>query len=124
MPDELALAVERHCTSKLPDDDLLRIDHLGFRGEALPSIGAVSRLTIASRKRGSDSAWTITVEGGAKVAVQPAALRPRHPGRDPRSVLCDAGAPEIHEIARAPSARHALDVVERLAMAYPASPSR
>ena len=47
--DELGLAVERHCTSKLPDDDLLDIRMLGFRGEALPSIGAVSRLRIASR---------------------------------------------------------------------------
>ncbi|TMK12446.1 MAG: DNA mismatch repair protein MutL, partial [Alphaproteobacteria bacterium] len=47
--DELALAVERHCTSKLPDDDLLEIRMLGFRGEALPSIGAVSRLRIVSR---------------------------------------------------------------------------
>ena len=68
--DELALAVERHCTSKLPDDDLLKIDHLGFRGEALPSIGAVSRLTITSRKRGGSDAWTIAVEGGIKGAVQ------------------------------------------------------
>ena len=49
--DELSLAVERHCTSKLPDDDLLAIRTLGFRGEALPSIGAVSRLTITSRRR-------------------------------------------------------------------------
>src|SRR5215472_9651056 len=48
-PDDLALAVERHCTSKLPEDDLLRIATLGFRGEALPSIGAVSRLRIVTR---------------------------------------------------------------------------
>src|SRR3984957_13921348 len=47
---ELDLAVERHCPSKLPDDDLQRIKTLGFRGEALPSIGAVSRLAITSRK--------------------------------------------------------------------------
>src|ERR1700735_4739530 len=52
--EELALAVERHCTSKLPDDDLLQIEHLGFRGEALPSIGAVSRLKIVSRPPGAD----------------------------------------------------------------------
>src|ERR671930_1920672 len=53
--DELALAVERHCTSKLPDDDLVRIEFLGFRGEALPSIGAVSRLGIVTRPRGGES---------------------------------------------------------------------
>ena len=52
-PDELSLAVERHCTSKLPDDDLLRIAALGFRGEALPSIGAVSRMRIVSRPPGA-----------------------------------------------------------------------
>src|SRR3954469_13669525 len=62
--DELTLAVERHCTSKLPDDDLLRIAALGFRGEALPSIGAVSRLRIVSRPPGAESAWEITVEAG------------------------------------------------------------
>ncbi|MBC7907225.1 MAG: ATP-binding protein, partial [Rhodospirillaceae bacterium] len=56
-PDELTLAVERHCTSKLPDDDLVHIRHLGFRGEALPSIGSVARLTITSRPKGADSAW-------------------------------------------------------------------
>ena len=67
--DELELAVERHATSKLPGEDLLNIATLGFRGEALPTIGAVSRLTLTSRARGSDSAWCITVEGGAKGGV-------------------------------------------------------
>src|SRR6476646_6138694 len=64
--DELALVVERHCTSKLPDDDLLRIAALGFRGEALPSIGAVSRLTLVRRPRGTAEAWSLTIEGGVK----------------------------------------------------------
>ncbi len=71
---DLALAVERHATSKLPDDDLLHIRTLGFRGEALPSIGAVARLTITTRHAGEPHAWAITVEGGDKSAVKPAAL--------------------------------------------------
>ena len=70
---ELALAVERHATSKLPDDDLLAIATLGFRGEALPSIGAVARLSITSRPSDADSAWTISIEGGRKHDPVPAA---------------------------------------------------
>lgn len=72
--EELALAVERHATSKLDSEDLLAIHTLGFRGEALPSIGAVARLTITSRPKGSDSAHEIRVEGGVKSPVRPAAL--------------------------------------------------
>ena len=72
-PDEMVLAVERHATSKLPDDDLVRIRFLGFRGEALPSIGSVARLTLTSRPKGAESAWSLTVEGGAKGEPMPAA---------------------------------------------------
>ncbi|HEY4406365.1 MAG TPA: DNA mismatch repair endonuclease MutL [Xanthobacteraceae bacterium] len=71
---DLALAVERHATSKLPHDDLLDIRTLGFRGEALPSIGAVARLTITTRHVAEPHAWAITVDGGAKSEVKPAAL--------------------------------------------------
>jgi DNA mismatch repair protein MutL len=71
--DELKLAVERHATSKLPGDDIFDIQFLGFRGEALPSIAAVSRLEITSRVEGSDSAWSIKIEGGKKYAPSPAA---------------------------------------------------
>jgi DNA mismatch repair protein MutL len=72
--DDLALAVERHATSKLPDDDLLDIRTLGFRGEALPSIGAVARLTISTRHAAEPHAWAITVDAGEKASVKPAAL--------------------------------------------------
>ncbi|HEY7973000.1 MAG TPA: DNA mismatch repair endonuclease MutL [Xanthobacteraceae bacterium] len=71
---DLALAVDRHATSKLKDDDLLAIDTLGFRGEALPSIGAVARLTITTRHKSEPHAWTITVDAGEKSDVKPAAL--------------------------------------------------
>lgn len=72
--DELVLSIERHATSKLPDDDLVRISTLGFRGEALPSIGAVARLAITSRPAHGDEAWKITVQGGQKSPPEPAAL--------------------------------------------------
>jgi DNA mismatch repair protein MutL len=71
---DLALAVERHATSKLDGDDLLAIRTLGFRGEALPSIGAVSRLTITTRHKSELHAWSITVDAGAAGEVKPAAL--------------------------------------------------
>jgi DNA mismatch repair protein MutL len=72
--DDLALAVDRHATSKLPDDDLMDIRTLGFRGEALPSIGAVARLAIVTRHAGQEHAWAIAVDGGHKSPVKPAAL--------------------------------------------------
>jgi len=117
-PQELALAVERHATSKLPDDDLVNIATLGFRGEALPSIGAVGRLTITSRKAGADSGWRIAIDGGAKSEPEPAAL--------------SAGTRvELRDLFYATPARlkflkavrteldHAADILNRLAMAYP-----
>ena len=71
---DLALAVERHATSKLADEDLVAIDTLGFRGEALPSIGAVARLAIATRHRSEPHAWSIEVDAGARSELKPAAL--------------------------------------------------
>lgn len=117
--DELGLCIERHATSKLPDDDLLRIATLGFRGEALPSIGAVSRLTITSRRSEASEAWSIAVEGGRVRAPAPAA----HP---PGTRV------EVRDLFFATPARlkflkgdrselqQALDAVQRLAMAHPA----
>lgn len=71
--ENLCLAVERHCTSKLADD-LLDIRSLGFRGEALPSVGSVSRLSITSREKGAQDAWKISVNGGRLQGPEPAAL--------------------------------------------------
>jgi DNA mismatch repair protein MutL len=71
---DLALAVDRHATSKLDDEDLLRIRTLGFRGEALPSIGAVAKLGITTRHASEPHAWSLSVEGGEKSGIMPAAL--------------------------------------------------
>jgi DNA mismatch repair protein MutL len=70
---DLAMAVERHATSKLNDDELVAINTLGFRGEALPSIGAVARLAITSRHADEPHAWSIEVDAGAKSDLKPAA---------------------------------------------------
>jgi DNA mismatch repair protein MutL len=72
--DDLVLAVERHATSKLADEDLVAIATLGFRGEALPSIGAVARLAIATRHKSEAHAWSIEVDAGTKSELKPAAL--------------------------------------------------
>src|SRR6185437_5926115 len=116
--EELSLAVERHCTSKLPDDDLLRIRSLGFRGEALPSIGAVSRLTLTSRARGGDGAWSLSVEGGAKGMAEPAA-HPQGTRVEVRDLFY--ATPARLKFMKTPRAERdqAVDMVERLAMAYP-----
>ncbi|BAT58405.1 DNA mismatch repair protein MutL [Variibacter gotjawalensis] len=71
---DLALAVERHATSKLPEDDLLDIKTLGFRGEALPSIGSIARLAITTRHANEPHALEVRVEGGEKSEIRPAAL--------------------------------------------------
>jgi DNA mismatch repair protein MutL len=117
-PDELVLAVERHCTSKLPDDDLLRIAALGFRGEALPSIGAVSRLRIVSRPSGAENAWEIAVEAGRKSAPLPAA---HAPGTRVEVRNLFFATPARLKFLKTPRTERdlAVDAVRRLAMAYP-----
>ena len=82
---DLMLAVDRHATSKLADDDLVAIDTLGFRGEALPSIGSVARLAIATRHKSEPHAWSLSVEGGAKSAI-----RMRPPGLSTRNASRNA----------------------------------
>jgi DNA mismatch repair protein MutL len=117
-PAELDLAVERHATSKLPDDDLLAIRTLGFRGEALPSIGAVARLAIVSRPREASEAWSISVEGGAKHAPVPAASPPgtRVEVRD----LFYATPARLKFLKGERAEREACeDAIARLAMAHP-----
>ena len=116
--EALSLAVERHATSKLPDDDLTHIATLGFRGEALPSIGAVSRLSITSRARGGEGAWKIRVEGGRLSPPEPAALT-----AGTRVEVRDLffATPARLKFLKAPRTEqgHAVEIIQRLAMAHP-----
>jgi len=116
--EEIALAVERHCTSKLPDDDLGDIRTLGFRGEALPSIASVSRFVLTSRPAGADTAWSLDIEGGAKGAARPAA----HPAGT-RVEVRDLffATPARLKFLKEPRTEsgHAADALRRLAMAHP-----
>lgn len=117
-PEDLELCIERHATSKLSDDDLFDIRFMGFRGEALPSIGAISRLTITSKHSAEESAWSLSVEGGEKQELMPAA-------RAKGTVV------EVRDLFFATPARlkflktdrtellHAQEILERLAMAHP-----
>ncbi len=119
--DELALAVTRHATSKLPGDDLFAIHSLGFRGEALPSMAAVARLTLTSRARDAgdgDSAWSLHVAGGDSQEPKPAAL-PRGTRVEVADLFYAVPARlKFLKTARTETAR-ALDAVRRLAMAHP-----
>lgn len=116
--DALELSVERHATSKLSEDDLFDIRHLGFRGEALPSIGSIASLAIASHARGEADGWEIIVDRGDKQPPKPAAI--------------DSGTRvEVRELFSATPARLKFlktersenlgisDIVKRLAMAHP-----
>ena len=117
-PAELKLAVERHCTSKLPDDDLTDIRTLGFRGEALPSIASVSRFVITSRPAGADTAWALEIDGGAKGEPRPAA----HPAGT-RVEVRDLffATPARLKFLKEPrtESSHVADAMRRLAMAHP-----
>jgi DNA mismatch repair protein MutL len=118
-PEDLSLAVERHATSKLADDDLFVIRTLGFRGEALPSIGSVARLAIASRAIGAADGFEIVVDRGRKEAVRPAAVNAgtRVEVRD----LFSATPARLKFLKSERAENMAVaDVVKRLAMAHPA----
>jgi DNA mismatch repair protein MutL len=122
--EELSLAVERHATSKLVAEadgavDLLNIDTLGFRGEALPSIGAVARLSIASRARGASDAWEIAVEGGVLAPVKPAAFNGFGARVEARDLFFATPARLKFMKSERAEAMAVTDVLKRLAMARP-----
>lgn len=117
----LTLAVERHATSKLPDDsDLLNIGTMGFRGEALPSIGSVARLSLTSQTETDDSAWELRVDGGAKQELRPAPRFGLHGTRVDVRDLFFATPARLKFLKSERSESMAIsDVVKRLAMANP-----
>ncbi len=117
-PADLRLAVERHATSKLPDEDLSDIATFGFRGEALPSIASVAEMTLLSRARGAAEAWKLVIDNGVTRADEPAA-------RDIGSSITVR-----HLFARLPARQKFLksersevaacmDAIRRLAMVHP-----
>lgn len=115
---ELGLAIERHATSKLPDDDLTEIGFFGFRGEALPSIGAVARLTVTSRPRNASSAWYIRVEGGRREGPVPTP-HPQGTRVEVRDLFYATPARLKFLKAARTELNHAVDTLDRLAMANP-----
>jgi len=114
-PADMGLALERHATSKLPDGAIDRVTSFGFRGEALPSIASVSRLTLESRTRGGDG-WRIAIDHGVRTGEGPAALPP---GTRVRVEGLFAKVPARRKFLRSARSEYAacLDTVKRLAMA-------
>ncbi len=117
-PDQMALALERHATSKLPDQAIEQVATLGFRGEALPSIGSVARLTIESRTHDGTEGWKRVIDHGVLVEEGPVALPP---GTRVGVKNLFAKIPARRKFLRTPRSEYAAchDVVRRLAMARP-----
>lgn len=117
VPEDLALALERHATSKLPDEDIEMVATLGFRGEALPSIASVSKMTLESRT-GATTGWKRIVDHGVLVGEGPAAIPP---GTRVRVENLFGNVPARRKFLRSPRAEFAaaIDTMKRLAMARP-----
>ena len=117
-PDEMALALERHATSKLPDEAIEQVATLGFRGEALPSIASVARFTVESRPAGAEQGWKRVVDHGEIAAEGPAALPP---GTRVRVENLFGKIPARRKFLRTARSEYAAckDVIMRLAMARP-----
>jgi DNA mismatch repair protein MutL len=116
-PPDIALALERHATSKLPDEAIEAVSTLGFRGEALPSIASVARLTLESRPRGAEG-WARVVDNGVLLSEGPAAIPP---GTRVRVEALFERVPARRKFLRSARSEFAacIDVVKRLAMARP-----
>ena len=116
--EELSFSMERHATSKLPDDNLENIVTLGFRGEALPSIGSVSRVVLTSRVFGSQEGWQLRVDGGKEFESKPAA-HPQGTSVEVRDLFYATPARLKFLKTERTEMNHTTDAVKRLAMAHP-----
>ena len=116
--EDLSLAVERHATSKLPDDNLFNINFLGFRGEALPSIASVARMSITSRQQGAENAWKLEINGGQKQEIAPAAY-PKGTRIEVRDLFFATPARLKFLKSAAAEAGQCVDMLNRIAMANP-----
>lgn len=116
--DDLPLAVERHATSKLPENDLFNIQSLGFRGEGLASIASVSRLILSSKQKGETEAWSLFVEGGALHPVQPTSMQE---GTSVEVRDCFFATPARLKFLKTERTemQYISDILKRLAMAHP-----
>ena len=117
-PADMMLALERHATSKMPDEIIESVVTLGFRGEALPSIGSVAKLTITSRRQGSDSGSQVSVTGGKTTAARPA---PANPGTvvEVRDIFFATPARLKFLKTERAEAGAITEIVKRMAIAFP-----
>ncbi|MBR1648186.1 MAG: DNA mismatch repair endonuclease MutL [Alphaproteobacteria bacterium] len=116
--DELPLSLERHATSKLPDNDLFHINFLGFRGEALPSIASVSQMNITSRTCNSENAWKIEAKGGEISSLKPASANKGTVIEVRDLFYCTPARLKFLRSAASETAQCA-DIINRIALANP-----
>ncbi|PCI52932.1 MAG: DNA mismatch repair endonuclease MutL [Alphaproteobacteria bacterium] len=116
--EELTAALDRHATSKLPDDDLLHIAYLGFRGEALASIAAVSRVKIQTHDKETGESWEINCAAGKKLKIIPCA-HPKGTRIEVRDLFYSTPARLKFQKTERAEFMAIKDTVTRLAMAYP-----
>lgn len=116
--EDLALAVERHATSKLPSDDLFNVQFLGFRGEALPSIASVAKMKITTRQESAENGWELEIKGGAKGEVRPCS-RARGTRIEVRDLFFATPARLKFLKADSAEAGACADIISRIALANP-----
>lgn len=116
--EDLALAVERHATSKLPSDDLFNVQFLGFRGEALPSIASVAKMKITTRQESAENGWELGIKGGAKGEVRPCS-RARGTRIEVRDLFFATPARLKFLKADSAEAGACADIISRIALANP-----